>query len=140
MQAQWVFKKLEKQDGSFSLKLGLKTEGHQEPVYLEQECSSLEQMQELVRQTSEALQAKLQEAEELWRRAREQQSQAKNDPEQIWSQMQGMSEQEMQEFFNALGSDLRSQVAEHILTTANMFKGAGAVFAAKYDAGQIRME
>ncbi|MFO8031468.1 MAG: hypothetical protein R6U22_02890 [Desulfohalobiaceae bacterium] len=141
MPAEWVLEKLEKPDGSLGLLLGLKPEGSQQLVYIGPECSSLEQMQELVRETNRTLEAKLKEAEEIWRQAaQEQKEEAPDDPEQIWQRMQGMSETEMQEFFNSLQPQLRSQVAEHILTTANMFKGAGALFASRYDAGQVRMD
>jgi hypothetical protein len=141
MSAEWVLEKLEKSDGSLGLLLGLKPEGSQQLVYIGPECSSLEQMQELVREVSSSLQAKVQEAEDIWRQASGQQKEeAPEDPEQIWQRMQAMSEAEMQEYFNSLQPELRSQVAEHILTTANMFKGAGAWFAARYDAGQVRMD
>lgn len=141
MTAHWVLEKVKNSDGSYSLQLGLQAEGSQQPLYLQPELSSLEQMQELVQEISSSLQAKVQEAEEIWRQAaKEKKERPLDDPEQIWKRMQAMSEADMQEYFNALQPELRSQVAEHILTTANMFKGAGAWFAARYDAGQVRMD
>ncbi len=139
MSMQWILQKQEKLDGGFTLRLGLKAAGREQTVLLEPECTNPSQMQEMSREIIRSLQAKVEEAEQIWEQAEQEQEDADQDPEQIWQRMQSMQEEEMLELFNALDPELRNQVAEHILTTASMFKGAGARFAARYDALQGKM-
>ncbi|MFP4392517.1 MAG: hypothetical protein ACOC43_15305 [Desulfohalobiaceae bacterium] len=141
MAAQWVLNKVGNQDGSCKLLLGLQDRNSGQVFYLEQEFLHMQQLQGFVQDLSQGLQEILSQAEALWQESEtKEQDPVSNNPQDIWRQMQDMGEEQMMEFFNALAPELRSQVAEHILSTANMFKGAGALFAAKYDAGHGRMD
>lgn len=136
MVAKWILTQTERKDTGFCLRLGLQGQDPDQIVYLQPECCNAVDLQALAQELIDSLQQTIKEAEDLWQPAAKSNLIPGRDPEEIWQQMQAMAEGDMADFFNALDSDLRRQVAEHILTTASMFKGAGAMFAARYDADQ----
>ncbi len=136
MAAKWILQQSEKKDAGFCLRLGLQGENPEQIIYLQPECCNAVDLQALAQELIDSLQQTIKEAEDLWQPAEKSDLIPGSDPEEIWQQMQAMAEGDMAGFFNSLDSGLRRQVAEHVLTKASMFKGAGALFAAKYDAGR----
>jgi len=62
-------------------------------------------------------------------------------PEQIWKHMESLgTEDEMVEYFNALGESERERIAEYVFSNVNMFKGRGPVFSERYDASSHILE
>lgn len=62
-------------------------------------------------------------------------------PEQAWKKMAAMgSEQEMFDYFNALGLGARQEIAEYVFSKVNMFKGMGPVFSEHYDSESSLLE
>jgi len=86
------------------------------------------------------------EARELWAALpeEEQASATKADdhgPDQVWEQLTACeSNSEMQEYFNSLPDQLRRETAAYILSTVNIFAGAGAFFAQNYDHSSAVLE
>ncbi|WP_027370950.1 hypothetical protein [Desulfovermiculus halophilus] len=59
---------------------------------------------------------------------------AERTPDQIWEDLRSCSSNaQMQEMFNALPEEVRRKTAEYVLTSVNMFSGAGAFFAQNFD-------
>ncbi|MDZ7760321.1 MAG: hypothetical protein U5L00_08720 [Desulfovermiculus sp.] len=78
------------------------------------------------------------QAEKAWEQVPHEESPGtvnqENEPAQVWARLAACSShQELQETFNNLPDKVRRDTAEYVLSTVNMFAGAGAFFAQNYD-------
>jgi hypothetical protein len=64
-----------------------------------------------------------------------------NNPDHVWKLLKDcQTNSEMQELFNGLPDQVRRKTAEYVLSTVNIFAGAGAFFAQNYDHSTAMLE
>jgi hypothetical protein len=62
-------------------------------------------------------------------------------PEQVWTALSAIAREDLfAGSFNALNEKKRREVAEHVLTSCNVFSGKAAVFSARYDSESALLE
>ncbi len=61
-------------------------------------------------------------------------NQQESDPAQVWASLKACpTHKELQDMFNNLPEQARRETAQYVLSSVNMFAGAGAFFAQNYD-------
>lgn len=104
-------------------------------VALTESCASAELLEAQVEELHQALKGLLLEARALFAASQKQESAAllPERPEEIWEIMEGALDlEQMKIIFNGLEEQRRRELANYILANANVFKGAGALFAQHY--------
>lgn len=108
-----------------------------EPIALTAPCWSLSVLEAQVEELQQEIIELLGEARELFARAKEDADPLQDLPQsaqELWELMESSgSLEEMKRLFNSLQDHSRRQLADFILGHANVFKGAGALFAQHYD-------
>ena len=113
-------------------------QGQQKPVVSD---ASLAELAEEITLLEDGLQEIRDQSQKAWQQVPHEQSSPPTssqdfDPAQVWAQLQACStQQELQDMFNSLPDQVRRDTAQYVLSTVNMFAGAGAFFARNYDHG-----
>ncbi|MEJ5377354.1 MAG: hypothetical protein WHX93_12305 [bacterium] len=104
-------------------------------IPLTEPCASEELLEAQVQQLHETLKKLVLEARAVFASAsREPLSSVPESPEEIWKLMESKADLgQMKLIFNGLEERRRRDLADYILTHANVFKGAGALFAQHYE-------
>ena len=103
-------------------------------------CPSLDRFKERVRELGISLNAAAGDAEKKLAELASNGGGGK-PPEELWAEMAGKaSEDEMANYFNALGEQQRCDVADYVFGHVGMFSGKGPVFAQRYNSDSHFME
>ncbi len=63
-----------------------------------------------------------------------------NSPEKLWEKIKEMDDEEVFLFFNSLDLEVRKDLASYIMSSVNMFKGKGLLFAKFFDYNTYSLE
>jgi hypothetical protein len=106
------------------------------PVALTDPCATIEELERAASAVKDRVDSLVQEARPLFLREAVPQT-----PEAVWNAMEREGGGEgMRRLFNGLDEALRREVANFVLTHANIFKGAGADFAQGYNEDSALLE
>jgi hypothetical protein len=107
-----------------------------ELVALTESCASAQLLEAQVEELYQALKALLLEARAVFAASTPQESASvlPEKPEELWELMESTADlEQMRRIFNGLEERRRRELADYILGHANVFKGAGALFAQNYE-------
>ena len=101
---------------------------------------SLSELENEITLLVDGLQEIKDQARKAWQQAPQEKSlasasnQQEFDPGQVWASLEACpSHKELQDMFNNLPEQARRETAQYVLSSVNMFAGAGAFFAQNYD-------
>jgi hypothetical protein len=100
---------------------------------------SLSELEHEITHLVNGLQDVRQQARKAWQHAPQEKSlsasnQQEFDPAQVWASLEACpTHKELQDKFNNLPDQARRETAQYVLSSVNMFAGAGAFFAQNYD-------
>jgi hypothetical protein len=124
--------KLEKDqtsDGSLCFKLVCTQKD--DSIYLSDNITHIGELKELIEKMKNELDKIFLMGEKMFREYEEEKNlkDRQDSPEELWNKIKEMDDDDVVLFFNSLDLETRQRLSSYIMSSVNMFKGKGVLFA-----------